>query len=76
MKEALSESYRVFFDSAREAMYISTREGRFLEVNKAFAKFMEMPLVDLRNLRVEATLAFPTERRRFRSEIETNGMVA
>ncbi len=69
------DHYKVFFDSSREGMYITTREGEFLDANLAFCQLLGYSRPEVLKRRVEDTLALPMERRRFRHEIEANGAV-
>lgn len=69
------DHYKVFFDTAREGMYATTREGYFLDANRAFCQLLGYTRIEVLKRHVEDTLALPGERRRFRNEIESQGAV-
>jgi len=78
IEEALRESekrYHTLFEESRDAIYITTREGSFVDLNPAglnlfgFTK-QEMVGVNIREIYVHAS-----DRQRFRQEIEQKGSV-
>jgi len=69
------DHYKDFFDSSREGMYVTTREGYFVDANLAFCQMLGYTRLEVLRRHVEDTLALPGERRRFRHEIEANGSV-
>src|SRR5688572_24663588 len=70
------DHYKVFFDTSREGMYITTREGYFIDANLSFCQLLGYTRIEVLRRHVEDTLALPMERRRFRHEIEANGAVS
>jgi PAS domain S-box-containing protein len=70
------DHYKVFFDTSREGMYATTKEGYFLDANLAFCQLLGYQRIELLRLPVEDILALPMERRRFRHEIDANGAVS
>lgn len=70
------DHYKVFFDTSREGMYITTREGYFIDANLPFCQLLGYTRIEVLRRHVEDTLALPMERRRFRHEIEANGAVS
>lgn len=70
------DHYKVFFDTSREGMYATTREGYFLDANLAFCQLLGYSRIEVLKRHVEDTLALPGERRRFRHEIESQGAVS
>jgi len=70
------DHYKVFFDTSREGMYATTREGYFLDANLAFCQLLGYTRIELLRRHVEDILALPMERRRFRHEIDANGSVS
>lgn len=70
------DHYKVFFDTSREGMYATTREGYFIDANRAFCQLLGYTRMEVLKRHVEDTLALPGERRRFRHEIESQGAVS
>ncbi len=60
MTEALNMSYEIFFENVKQPMYISSSDGQFRRVNKAFAKMLGYSTAELVIMKVERILAFPT----------------
>jgi len=69
------DHYKVFFDTSREGMYCTTREGYFIDANLAFCQLLGFSRPEILRRHVEDILALPGERRRFRHEIEAQGAV-
>lgn len=77
-KEALRESdkkYRTLFEDSRDAIYITRREGEFVDVNQSALDLFgytkeEMVGLDARKIYVD-----PIDRSRFQQKIEANGFV-
>jgi PAS domain S-box-containing protein len=78
-EEVIHESeqkYRTLFNDSRDAIYITSREGEFLDVNPALLKLLgytreEMiDKINVRNIYVD-----PVDRDRFQREIERKGSV-
>jgi len=69
------EEYRSLFEQSRDAIYLSTREGRFIDVNQSMLDLFgytreELLETDARDIYVE-----PADRDRFQQEIEQKGSV-
>jgi PAS domain S-box-containing protein len=77
--EAIRESeekYRALFDESRDAIYITSREGKFLDVNRALLElfgYTRGEMVDKINVR--EIYADPDDRDKFQQEIELKGSV-
>jgi PAS domain S-box-containing protein len=70
------EKYRTLFDESRDAIYITSREGKFLDVNRALLKLFEYTKEEMIDtLNVDEIYAYPGDRVTFRKEIETKGSV-
>lgn len=70
------EKYRSLFNESRDAIYITSREGRFLDANQALLDLFGYGREELlNNLNVRATYAHPEDRDRFQSEVERSGSV-
>jgi PAS domain S-box-containing protein len=73
---ASEEKYRSLFNESRDAIYITTREGKFLDANQALVDlfgYTKQELLD--RINVKHTYADPADRKRFQREIETKGSV-
>jgi len=70
------EKYRTLFDESRDAIYITSREGKFLDVNRALLKLFEYSREEMIDtLNVEEIYVYPGDRDTFQKEIEKNGSV-
>ena len=77
-EEALRESeerYRTLFEGSRDAVYITTREGRFVDFNQAFLDLFGYSREQLMVLQSQDSYVHPIDRYRFQQEIEKNGFV-
>ncbi|MDP3774649.1 MAG: PAS domain S-box protein, partial [Gemmatimonadales bacterium] len=77
-EQALRESeerYRTLFETATDAVYITTRSGRLLDANDAAAELWGGPREELLRLNVTELYADPRDRERFVEEIERQGVV-
>ncbi|MBW1783878.1 MAG: PAS domain S-box protein [Deltaproteobacteria bacterium] len=77
--EALEESekkYRTLFNDSRDAIYISSREGKFLDVNPALLELFGYSREEIVNkLNVREIYVYPGDRDKFKREIEKRGSV-
>jgi len=70
------EKYRTLFDESRDAIYITSREGKFLDVNRALLELFEYTKEEMiETLNVEQIYAYPGDRDTFQAEIEAKGSV-
>jgi PAS domain S-box-containing protein len=77
-EEALRESeerYRSIFEDTRDAIYITTQEGMFIDVNQAGLDLFGYTKEEMLNLNVMEIYANPSERINFQQEIEERGAV-
>jgi diguanylate cyclase (GGDEF)-like protein/PAS domain S-box-containing protein len=77
-EEALRESeerYRTIFEDSRDAIYITTREGIFVEVNQSLLNLFGYIREEMIGLNAMQIYVNPDERTRFQKEIEQNGSV-
>jgi len=75
-EDALRESeerYRSLFEESRDAIYIVTREGNFIDFNQAMLELFGYSRDELMNLNVMELYAHPVDRVKFQQEIERNG---
>jgi len=76
--EALRESeerYRSLFEDSRNAIYIVTRDGYYIDVNQSLMELTGYTKEDFLKLNVLETYVNPADRLRFQQEIEQNGSV-
>jgi len=77
-EEALRESeerYRTLFEGSRDAVYITTREGKFADSNQAFSDLLGYNREEIVMLSARQFYANPSDRDRFQEEIEQKGFV-
>jgi len=70
------EKYRTLFDESNDAIYITSREGKFLDVNRALLElfgYSGEEMID--KLDVREIYVYPGERDTFQGEIEKKGSV-
>jgi PAS domain S-box-containing protein len=77
VSEAIREAeqkYRTLFDESNDAIYITSREGKFLDVNPALLElfgYTKEEMID--KLDVREIYVYPEERERFQQHIEKAG---
>ncbi|MBX6362297.1 MAG: EAL domain-containing protein [Gemmatimonadetes bacterium] len=77
-EEALRESerrYRSLFHDARDAIYITSSSGRFLDVNASMEALVGYSRAELLQMSAVSLYARPADLERFRREIEAHGSV-
>ena len=77
-ERALRESerrYHSLFEEARDANYVTTLDGRFVDVNRAWEELLGYARAELRALNVLATYVNAADRERFEAEIGATGAV-
>jgi PAS domain S-box-containing protein len=77
-EEALRESeekYRSLFEESRDTICITTKEGKFIDINQAGLELFGYTKEELMSLNVQETYANPDDRPRFQQEIEKKGFV-
>ena len=78
MEEILQESeekYRTLFEGSRDAVYITSKEGKFINLNQAFVDLFGYSIEDLKVVKASETYVNPADRDKFRQEIERKGFV-
>lgn len=77
-EEALRESeerYRSLFEDSRDAVCITTRQGRMVDVNESFLTMFEVNREDLADINMADLYTHPGAASRFQAEIEEQGSV-
>ena len=69
------ERYRTLFEQSRDAIYITTRRGKFSDVNQAYLDLFCYTREEMKRLKVHETYANPADRPIFQREIEKKGSV-
>ena len=78
VEEALRESeekYRTIFEESRDAIYINTRKGKFIDINQSFLNLFGYTREEITGLKAQDTYVNADDRTRFKKEIEQNGSV-
>ncbi len=78
-EERLRESedrYRTLFEQSRDAIYINTQEGRFVDVNQSMLDLFGYSREEMLGMEVAKTYADPAQREGFKKEIAEKGSVA
>jgi PAS domain S-box-containing protein len=76
MRETLNSAlFEHFFKESKEAMFITSREGRFLEVNQAMELLLGYNRGELMGEEVIATFDSKSDREPYRDTIEEQGVV-
>ncbi|MFQ5820432.1 MAG: PAS domain S-box protein [Candidatus Heimdallarchaeota archaeon] len=70
-----AEKYRTLFEESRDAIYFTTRDGRFIDANPAIIELFGFPRDELFRLNTQELYVHPEDRFRFQQEIEKNGSV-
>jgi len=77
-EEALRENerkYRTLFEESRDSICISTRDGKFLDINRAALDLVGYTKEEMMRVNAEETYANPSDRARFQREVEQKGSV-
>lgn len=67
--------FRVLFEDSRDAIFMTTSEGKFVNANNAFLDLFGYTRDELTEIAAANTYFNPSERARFRAEIEAKGVV-
>ncbi len=68
--------YRGLFEESRDAIYISTRDGRLVEGNQAVLDLFGHTREEMAELHASQLYANPDDRERFRQKVEETGSVS
>jgi len=77
-RKILQESekrYRTLFEQSRDAIYISTVDGRSLDVNQSYLKLFGYTKEEMLAMNVREIYKNPNDRSRFQHDMEQNGSV-
>ncbi len=73
--EESEEQYRSLFEQSRDAIYITTRDGRFVDINGAGLDLFGYTKDEIRELNARQLYVDPAERERFVREVAGKGFV-
>jgi len=77
-QEARRESefrYRSLFQDSRDAVYITTRDGKFIDMNQSTMDIFGYPREELMRMDIRKLYVHPEDRNRFQEVIEREGFV-
>jgi PAS domain-containing protein len=69
------EKYRTLFEDSRDAIYMTTRDGSFIDVNESALDLFGYTREEMIGMNAEQTYVNPEDRRQFQQEIEEKGSV-
>ncbi|HUT52082.1 MAG TPA: PAS domain S-box protein [bacterium] len=69
------KKYRSLFEQSRDVIYITTREGTFLDINPAATELFGYERSEMIGMDVRKIYADPADRDRFKKEVEQKGAV-
>ena len=69
------EKYRTLFKESRDPVYISTRDGKIIDVNQSYLELFGYTKKELKNMTIQKTYLNAADRGRFQQYIEKNGSV-
>lgn len=76
MQEQSGEAcYRDLFEDSRDAVYVSSKEGNILTINKAGVELFGYSREEMMGMDIRTLYADPSDRERFRQKIECTGAV-
>jgi diguanylate cyclase (GGDEF)-like protein/PAS domain S-box-containing protein len=71
----LDQRYRTLFEESRDAVYITARDGRFLDVNRSFLEMFGFTREELLQRNAADLYVDIADRQRFQRAVETQGSV-
>jgi PAS domain S-box-containing protein len=77
-KQALQESekkYRTLFEQSRDAIYITKREGEFVDVNQSFLDLFDYTREEITEMKAQEVYIDPDDRSKFKKQVEQRGSV-
>jgi diguanylate cyclase (GGDEF)-like protein/PAS domain S-box-containing protein len=69
------EKFRSLFENSRDAIYIATRDGRFIDVNQAFIELFGYTMVETSKLNAKIAYVTSEERERFKQAMKENDFI-
>jgi PAS domain S-box-containing protein len=75
MEPALTRRYKAIFENSRDAIYITTSDGTYIDANQATFNLFGYTREELKKLNAGQLYADPADARRFQKEIRNKGFV-
>jgi two-component system sensor histidine kinase/response regulator len=69
------EQYRTLFEGSKDAVYITNRDGTFIDTNQAALDLFGRTIEEMRRVNARQLYADPADARRFQKAIEKKGFV-
>ncbi|RLC47968.1 MAG: hypothetical protein DRH57_03050 [Candidatus Cloacimonadota bacterium] len=69
------EKFRTLFEESKDAVYITTQQGKYVEVNQSMLNLFGYTIEEMKALNVQEIYAYSDDRQKFQQEIEKNGFV-
>jgi two-component system cell cycle sensor histidine kinase/response regulator CckA len=74
LKES-EERYRTLYEESRDALYITTREGKIVDINQSMLDLFGYTREEMIGMNIRKNCINPANRIRFQKQIEKNGFV-
>ena len=77
-EQALRESeekYRTLFEQSRDAIYITKREGEFVDINQSFLDLFDYTREEITEMKAQEVYIDPDDRSKFKKQVEQKGSV-
>ena len=74
-QRASEERYQTFFENSRDAVYITTRKGAYVDANRAALDLFGYTREEMKKVKARQLYGDPAEARRLQDEIEEKGFV-
>src|SRR4030042_1706196 len=74
-QQASEERYKTFFENSRDAVYITTSDGSYVDANRAALDLFGYTREEMKKVKARQLYADPADARRLRKEIEKKGFV-
>jgi len=75
MSRMLEYKYRTLFENSKDPVYITSKEGDFLDINQSFLDLFNYAREELINIKVWKLYVNPKDRIKFQKEIERKGFL-
>ena len=69
------EHYRHLFEQSRDAIYTTTREGKFVDINQSFLGLFEYTREEIIGFKAQEIYANPSDQPRLQQEVDQKGFV-